>query len=408
MRKWTRRAFIGLGTLVGGGFVLGVAGVALSPSRHSVLGDDAADAEQLTTWILITPDNIVTVLVPHCEMGQGSQTALAMMAAEEMNADWNLVRVKEAPALDAYANAYMGRAFTGDSIPRPLGRAFDYGTYRLARWYGLQPTGGLVGGSWHGSLRDDRGRCRGAGRCSSPPPPRRFGVPAAECKAVNSRVVHEGIREERDVRRAGRRRREALGARPRPALKDPATLHHPPHGAAALRHPHRRSTAARCTASISARQACCRRPSKWRRWPAASSCRSTAAPAEAMPGVKRVVRLENAVAVVADTYWRARTGHRRARPQVRRCRPRRCVDGVDFRGLRHRARRAAGVARRGAPNSSRPTTVCRSWPTRPWSRWCARCASKAIAPTCGPASRIRSTHGPPRRRRSVSTPNRCV
>src|SRR4029450_2933804 len=98
MRKWTRRAFIGFGTLVGGGFVLGVGGIAFSPSRHSVHGDEGAGAEQLTTWILITPDNLVTVLVPHCEMGQGSQTALAMMAAEEMGADWTRVRGAGAPA----------------------------------------------------------------------------------------------------------------------------------------------------------------------------------------------------------------------------------------------------------------------------------------------------------------------
>ena len=133
MGKWTRRAFIGTGTLVGGGFVLGVAGVALSPSRHSVVSDDAAETGELNTWITVTPDNLVTVLVPHCEMGQGAQTALAMMAAEEMEAEWDLVRVKEAPALDAYANAYILRAFTGDSIPAPFERAFDYGTYRLAR-----------------------------------------------------------------------------------------------------------------------------------------------------------------------------------------------------------------------------------------------------------------------------------
>ncbi len=142
MGKWTRRAFIGTGALVGGGLVMGVAGVVFSPSRHSVVSGDAADSGELNTWILVTPDNIITVLVPHCEMGQGAQTALAMMAAEEMEADWNLVRVKEAPALDAYANAYVARAFTGDVIPASVVRAFDYGTYRLARWYGTQATGG--------------------------------------------------------------------------------------------------------------------------------------------------------------------------------------------------------------------------------------------------------------------------
>ena len=143
MGKWTRRAFIGTGALVGGGFVLGVAGAIFAPSRHSVRSDDAETTGELNTWILVTPDNIVTVLVPHCEMGQGAQTALAMMAAEEMDADWNLVRIKEAPALDAYANAYIVRAFI-DDVPGPLERGFDYGTYRLARLAGLQITGGSM------------------------------------------------------------------------------------------------------------------------------------------------------------------------------------------------------------------------------------------------------------------------
>ena len=90
MGKWTRRAFIGTGALAGGGFVLGVTGAILAPSRHSVRADDAESTGELNTWILVTPDNIVTVLIPHCEMGQGAQTALAMMAAEEMDADWSL------------------------------------------------------------------------------------------------------------------------------------------------------------------------------------------------------------------------------------------------------------------------------------------------------------------------------
>src|SRR6516165_5310263 len=117
MGKWTRRAFIGAGTLVGGGFVLGVSGLALAPSRHSVVSAEGGETGELTTWIIVTPDNLVTVLVPHCEMGQGTQTALAMMAAEEMDADWPMVRVKEAPALSAYANEYIVRAFAGGSMP---------------------------------------------------------------------------------------------------------------------------------------------------------------------------------------------------------------------------------------------------------------------------------------------------
>ena len=82
MGKWTRRAFIGAGVLVGGGLVVGLTGAALAPARHGLRDEDAENSGQLTTWILITPDNLVTILVPHCEMGQGAQTALAMMAAE--------------------------------------------------------------------------------------------------------------------------------------------------------------------------------------------------------------------------------------------------------------------------------------------------------------------------------------
>ena len=80
-----------------------------------------AEKGELTTWIAVTPDNIVTVLVPHCEMGQGAQTALAMMAAEEMEAGWNLVRIKEAPALDQYSSSYIAHALAGDSMSGRLG-----------------------------------------------------------------------------------------------------------------------------------------------------------------------------------------------------------------------------------------------------------------------------------------------
>jgi len=135
LRKWTRRAFIGAGTIAGGGLVLGAGAMAFAPSRHSLVDDTTTDMAQLTTWIAVSPDNHITVMVPHCEMGQGIHTALAMMAAEEMDADWSLVQIKEAPALDEYANGYVARAIAGDSVPRMLERGFDYGTYRLSpRW----------------------------------------------------------------------------------------------------------------------------------------------------------------------------------------------------------------------------------------------------------------------------------
>src|SRR5258708_2456311 len=142
LKRWSRRAFIGAGTVAGGGFLLGVAGFTFAPSRYSLVSADAADKGQLTTWITITPDNVITILIPHCEMGQGTPTALAMMAAEELEADWSLVRVQEAPALDAYANGYIVRAAGGNYVPAVLGRGVDYGAYRLAAGFGFQVTGG--------------------------------------------------------------------------------------------------------------------------------------------------------------------------------------------------------------------------------------------------------------------------
>ena len=303
MRKWTRRAFIGAGSLAGGGFVLGVAGVALAPSRHSLVSDDAADKGELNTWITVTPDNIVTVLVPHCEMGQGAQTALAMMAAEEMEADWNLVRIKEAPALDAYASGYIVRAFAGDSIPAPFARAFDYGTYRVARWYGLQVTGGSTSvrttGRYGMSVAGAAAREMLIAAAAQ-----RFGVSPSECKANSSRVIHQS---------SGKTATFGELASAAATLRVPANP--------VLKNPDRYTI--RRTA----------RPRFDIRTKVDGSAvygidftvpgmlyavveiapvyggkllSVDSGPAEAMPGVKKVIRLDEAVAVVADSYWRAR------------------------------------------------------------------------------------------------------
>jgi len=52
----------------------------------------------MTAWLVIDPDNTVTVRLPHQEMGQGTSTALAMLVAEELECDWTKVRVEHASA----------------------------------------------------------------------------------------------------------------------------------------------------------------------------------------------------------------------------------------------------------------------------------------------------------------------
>ncbi|HTM34207.1 MAG TPA: molybdopterin cofactor-binding domain-containing protein [Vicinamibacterales bacterium] len=310
MGKWTRRAFIGAGTLVGGGLALGVVGATVAPSRHSVRPDDGGEPGQLNSWILITPDDFVTVLVPHCEMGQGAQTALAMMAAEEMDADWSRVRIREAPALDAYANAYVGRAFVG--VPGPLERGFDYGTYRIARWFGTQITGGSlsVRSTGHYGLRIAGAAAREMVVAAAA---ERFGVRPSECQVSLSRVTHSASGRSATFGELGEAAaRQSIPSHP--AVKDPAsyTLRRTPRPRFDIRSKVDGSAvygidftlpdmlfAAAAVAPVFGGKLV--------------SVETTAA--EAMPGVKRVVRLEEAVAVVADSWWRANNALSKLSPQ---------------------------------------------------------------------------------------------
>ncbi|MEE9255020.1 MAG: hypothetical protein V3U43_08800, partial [Pseudomonadales bacterium] len=144
MGKWTRRAFITTGTLVGGGLVLGIAirrGHKAPEVAHLVTqGDEAL----LTVWVKLAPDNRVTVIVPHSEMGQGVHTALPMMLADEMDADWKLVEMMQAPAHEEYANYALGKGFLfGDAdIPAFLVGTVDGAMLGLAKAIDLQITGG--------------------------------------------------------------------------------------------------------------------------------------------------------------------------------------------------------------------------------------------------------------------------
>ena len=103
----------------------------------------------LAYWIKIADDDIVTVVIPHCDMGTGIYTALLQMAADELGADWDKTRAETAPPDPLFANGALVEGFalgqagmTRDSVPAFLqGSVFAAGN-RLAQFMDIQVTGG--------------------------------------------------------------------------------------------------------------------------------------------------------------------------------------------------------------------------------------------------------------------------
>lgn len=76
----------------------------------------ASDTFAPNAFVRITPDNRVTIVIKHHEMGQGSTTGLATIVAEELDADWAQVRAEYAPSdPKRYANLLFGIQGTGGS-----------------------------------------------------------------------------------------------------------------------------------------------------------------------------------------------------------------------------------------------------------------------------------------------------
>ncbi len=113
-------------------------------------------------WVEIRPDNSVTIIVNKSEMGQGVSTALPMIAADELDADWKLVSFREAPADPKYGDpGWGGSMLTGGSTSvRHM-----YEPLRLAGAAGRAVLLAAAARAWD--------------------------VPAAECSAAGSKVTHQ-------------------------------------------------------------------------------------------------------------------------------------------------------------------------------------------------------------------------
>src|SRR5688500_9467205 len=92
MKRLSRRAF------VGGTGALVIAFHLPKKGRAAADGARAKKNVKPNAFLRITEDDVVTVFVPKVEMGQGVLTALPMLVAEELGADFARIQVEHAPA----------------------------------------------------------------------------------------------------------------------------------------------------------------------------------------------------------------------------------------------------------------------------------------------------------------------
>jgi isoquinoline 1-oxidoreductase subunit beta len=159
----TRRRFVVASASAAGGLAISVAfsGVADAASIGvQPFGPDAVPNE-INAFLAIDPDGSVLIRSPHNEMGQGAITALPMIVAEELECDWSKVKVEYAsPMRNLRERQVYGNMVTAGS--------------RGVRtsWQMLQQAGASA-----------RERLIAAAA-------QRWNVAAGECQAANSKVTH--------------------------------------------------------------------------------------------------------------------------------------------------------------------------------------------------------------------------
>jgi isoquinoline 1-oxidoreductase subunit beta len=104
-----RRDFLRVVATAGGALCLGV----LMPRR----GAAVVPAAEITAWVVVRSDGAVVVRIARSEMGQGSQTGLAILVAEELDCDWNRVSTEFVSVAEHLRRGRVwGSMLTGGSL----------------------------------------------------------------------------------------------------------------------------------------------------------------------------------------------------------------------------------------------------------------------------------------------------
>src|SRR5580698_1190664 len=284
-----RRDFILTAVSVAGGLMIGIGTVRGSADAAAIPAQPWNDNEyaphEIDAWIAIDPDDSILIRYQRSEMGQGSMTALPMIITEELQCDWSKVRIEYAsPNRNIRENKVYGGMFSNGS------RSVRASQKRMQQ----------VGAS-------ARERLIAAAAA-------RWNVPASECAAAASVVTHTPSGQ---TLRFGELAADAAKVKlaQEPAIKTPDkfTFIGTPMPRIDVVHKIDGSAKFGIDAQLpgmvfAAINACPVAGGKLK-----SVDDSVLAGA---PGVLKVVRLDNAVAVVAEgSYWRAKQALARLQPE---------------------------------------------------------------------------------------------
>jgi len=270
----SRRDFLQTSVLAGGGLVLGVCLPGVARATQAARQPSSTFAPN--AFVRVGTDESVTVIVNHSEMGQGTYTGLAMLVAEELEADWSRVRVEPAPVDPVYNHTIFGIQATGGS------------TSTWSEWERLRKAGAAARLMLTAAAADS------------------WNVEQASCRAQNGEVVHPASQ-----------RRLSYGQ-----LVEKASRLTPPQNVTLKDPEHFRiigkSTKRLDTPSKTNGQAVFGLDVNVPGMLVAVVARSpvfggnvrsfSAVKSKAVPGVRHVVEIERGVAVVADGFWPAKLG----------------------------------------------------------------------------------------------------
>ena len=162
----SRRQFVATAVTAAGGFALGIGfatpGQAASLSVRPWNDDTTRYPGEINAWVVIEPDDTVRIRYGRAEMGQGSFTALPQILAEELECDWALVKPE-------YASANRN--------------------VRDNKVYGSLSTGGSRAVREQGEIVQQAGASARERLIAAAA--KRWNVPASECQAAMSKVTHK-------------------------------------------------------------------------------------------------------------------------------------------------------------------------------------------------------------------------